>query len=84
MALKSSKIYFFEKYFFLLILCHNEPTCQKLCLYVEWCGLWPIQRQRGKNVIKAIKMSKMKISKSGNLFIFSHSPKEHISKEIGC
>merc|ERR1711947_38723 len=40
---------FQKKNFFLLFLCHNEPTCQKLCLRVEWVGFWPIQRQRGKN-----------------------------------
>ena len=45
----------FSKFSFLLFLCHNEPTCQKLCLYVEWGGLWPIQRQRGKNSEKTLK-----------------------------
>ena len=37
----------FPKMFvFLLFRCHNEHTCQKWCLQVEWGGLWPRNTKR--------------------------------------
>ena len=74
MALKTPIFKISERKIFLLFLCHNEHTYQDLGFYVQYCGLWQIQRiykEKRKNDPK--KRNKLKIMKTEKINFFSMS-----------